>query len=99
MDNQITQDVPSTEQNTDRVIQVHKDAKELHGDILDTMRNVLQAAKHLGDVNPQTTNNKLPLGNKETAKEFVEVVNDSKELLSLLKNTADVQLSVREIEP
>nr|CAH7722049.1 unnamed protein product [Callosobruchus chinensis] len=96
MDTQIIQDVPSTKQNTDRVIQVHKDAKELHGDILDTIKNVHQGAKYLRDVNSQSTNNKLPLGNKEAVKEFVELNNDSKELLSLLRNTGDLQFSSKE---
>nr|CAI5867481.1 unnamed protein product [Callosobruchus analis] len=88
---EIIQDVSDTKQNTDRVIQVHKAAKDLHGEILDTMKNVLQGAKHLRDVNCQTTNDKIPLGNKEAVKEFVELNNDSKELLSRLKNAGDLQ--------
>nr|CAI5819457.1 unnamed protein product [Callosobruchus analis] len=73
---EIIQDVSDTKQNTDRVIQVHKAAKDLHGEILDTMKNVLQGAKHLRD---------------EAVKEFVELNNDSKELLSRLKNAGDLQ--------
>ncbi|CAH1966207.1 unnamed protein product [Acanthoscelides obtectus] len=85
------QSLPSTDQNAEGVIMVQKDAKELQGDIQDTVENVVYVSRHVRFLHYEPLNNKLPLGNKEAAEEFVEVINSGTEMSPLLKNTPNLQ--------